>query len=337
MIFADHLSRNVHPNPSVEPTLPSLDLEISSLELNASPSKLELIRQESERDPQLLMLKKLIIQGWPKDIKECPTPVKTFWNFRDELSIIDGIVAKGNRIVVPMKFRQELLSLLHDDSHLGVEKCIQRAKGCVYWPNILEDIKSIVHKCEKCLVNCRCNQKEPNLPIEIPVIAWKTMTTDLFVINDKTYILVIDLFSHFPVIRKLAGERTHLVLDAIKNIFSDFGIPEAIISNNGPCYKSHKFAKFCQRFKIRHITGSAYNHQANAIAERSIQTIKHLMHKNPNDQWLALLIFKSTPITGIDKSPSELLCNRKFRTYLPLIQHTSELASKAKLCNHNDV
>ena len=127
-----------------------------------------------------------------------------------------------------------------------------------------------------------------------------------------------------------------MVLDAIKNIFSDFGIPEVIISDNGPCYKSHEFAEFCQRFEIRHITGSAYNHQANAIAERSIQTIRHLMHKNPNDQWLALLIFKSTSITGIDKSPSELLCNRKFRANLPLIQHASELASKAKLCNHND-
>ena len=78
MIFADHLSRNVHPNPSVKPTLPSLDLEISSLELNASLSKLKLIRQESECDPQLLMFKNLIIQGWPKDIKECLTPVKPF-------------------------------------------------------------------------------------------------------------------------------------------------------------------------------------------------------------------------------------------------------------------
>ena len=68
MIFADHLSRNVHSTvcPSNEPTLPNL--EISSLELNASPSKLELIRRESERDPQMLILKKLIIQGWLKDI-----------------------------------------------------------------------------------------------------------------------------------------------------------------------------------------------------------------------------------------------------------------------------
>ena len=132
MIFTDHLSRNVHPTPSDEPTLSNLDLEISSLELNASPTKLQLIKQESERDPQLLLLKKFIIQGWPKDIKQCPTPIESFWNFRDELSIVDGIVVKGSRIVVPFKFRPELLGLLHDDSHLGMDKCVQRAKGCVY-------------------------------------------------------------------------------------------------------------------------------------------------------------------------------------------------------------
>ena len=126
----------------------------------------------------------------------------------DELSIVGGIVVNGNRIVIPLKFWPELLSLLHDDSHLSTDKCIQWAKGCVYWPNIVDDIKSVVQKCERCLMNCRRNQKESNIPIEIPIVAWKVLATDLFVFNDKTYILVVDLFSRFPVIRKLAGEST---------------------------------------------------------------------------------------------------------------------------------
>ena len=66
MIFADHLSCNVHPEASRMPTIPDLNLEFSALELNASASKLENIRQESERDPQMLMLKELIIQGCQK-------------------------------------------------------------------------------------------------------------------------------------------------------------------------------------------------------------------------------------------------------------------------------
>ena len=113
--------------------MPNLDLEVSTLELNASPSKLELIKQESERDPQMLMLKELIIQGWSKDITQCPLLLHSYWNYRDELSIVDGIVVKGNHIVVPLKFRPELLAMLHD-LHLGIDRCIQRAKGSVYWP-----------------------------------------------------------------------------------------------------------------------------------------------------------------------------------------------------------
>ena len=145
------------------------------------------------------------------------------------------------------------------------------------------------------------------------------------------YILIIDLFSHFPVVRQLRGESTKLVLDALKDIFSDFGIPKSIISNNGPCYRSQEFSKFCSRFEIKHITGAAYNHQANAIAERSIQTVKHLMTKNPNDTWLALLILKSTPINGINRIPAELLCNRRFRTNLPIMKYASDLSDQAKL------
>ena len=124
MIFADHLSGNVHPAASKMPAIPDLNLEVSALELNASPSKLENIRQESEHDPQMLMLKELIIQGWPKDIKQCPLPLRSYWNYRDELSIVDGIVVKGNHIIIPTKYEPELLSLLHDDSHLGIDKCI---------------------------------------------------------------------------------------------------------------------------------------------------------------------------------------------------------------------
>ena len=64
-----------------------------------------------------------------------------------------------------------------------------------------------------------------------------------------------------------------------------------------------------------------------------IQTIKHLMVKNQNDTWLALLILKATPMTGIDRSPAELLCNRHFRTNIPMVQHASNLLGQAKLCN----
>ena len=149
------------------------------------------------------------------------------------------------------------------------------------------------------------------------------------------HIVVVDLFSRFPVVRQLHGESTKLVLDALKDVFSDFGIPETITSDNGPCYKSQKFSSFCARFEINHITGGSYNHQTNSIAEHMIQTIKQLMVKNQNDTWLAMLILKSMPMNGIDSSPAELVCNRQFWANLPLMKHASSLADQARLRNEN--
>ena len=166
-------------------------------------------------------------------------------------------------------------------------------------------------------------------------MAWMTVTTDLFVFQDETFILIIDLFSHFSVVRQLRGENTKLVLDALKDVFSAFGIPEPITSDNGLCYKSQEFNTFCAKFEINHITGGSYNHQANSIAECMIQTIKQLMVKNQGNTSLASLILKLTHMNGIDRSPAELLCNRHFRTNMPVIQHASDLSHKARLCNED--
>ena len=59
--------------------------------------------------------------------------------------------------------------------------------------------------------------------------------------------------------------------------------------------------------------------------------------KNQNDTWLSLLILKSTPISGIDRSPVELLCNKRFRTNIQLIKHASSLADQARLRNENSI
>ena len=72
MIFADHLSRNVNPKVSKVPTIPGLNLEVSSLELSAIPSKLECITQQSECDPPNAYTKKSNNTGLAKRHKPMP-------------------------------------------------------------------------------------------------------------------------------------------------------------------------------------------------------------------------------------------------------------------------
>ena len=109
MIFADHLSRNVSQESSEVPTCSGLDLKINDVYLNASDERCISLAHETDKDEVLVTLKNQIIKGWPKLRDDCPLSLRNFWGYRDELSILDGLVLKGTRIIVPKVCREEVL------------------------------------------------------------------------------------------------------------------------------------------------------------------------------------------------------------------------------------
>ena len=120
MIFADHLSRNVSQEGSEVPTCSGLDLKINDGFLNACDERYISLAHETDKDEILVTLKNQIIKGWLKLRDDCPLSLRNFWGYRDELSILDGLVLKGTRIIVPKVCREEVLLKLHE-GHFGVE------------------------------------------------------------------------------------------------------------------------------------------------------------------------------------------------------------------------
>ena len=95
----------------------------------------------------------------------------------------------------------------------------------------------------------------------------------------------------------------------MKHIFSRLGIPEEIISDNGPQYASKSFEKFAKTWGFKHTTSSPYYPRANGLAERYVQVVKDLLEKTKQDDkdpYLAMLEHRNTPMENY-KSPSELL------------------------------
>ena len=102
MIFSDHLSHNVIVRDSSnKPTCEGLDLKIHNIYLNASNDKCLGHATEMSKDPMMQALKHQIIKGWPHSRSECGKNLQDFWNYRDELSVLDGLVLKGSHIVIP--------------------------------------------------------------------------------------------------------------------------------------------------------------------------------------------------------------------------------------------
>ena len=121
------------------------------------------------------------------------------------------------------------------------------------------------------------------------------------------------------MVRILSNETSRSVINALKGIYCNFGLPKRILTDNGPCFKLHEFIEFHTKLNVSVEKTSTYNHQSVGAVERMVQTIKQIMTKNADEAWLAMLIFRATDIPGLHKSPGEILNGRKYRTGLPMI------------------
>ena len=148
------------------------------------------------------------------------------------------------------------------------------------------------------------------LPRELALVALALLKLDLFTCENVTFLLIVDVTLQFPVVRNLPSESTRSVLNALKGVYCDFGLPKRVLTDNGPCFRSQEFNEFHAKFSVSIEKTSAYNHQSVGSIERMVQTIKQVMMKNTEDAWLAMLIFRATDIPGVNKSPSEILNGR---------------------------
>ena len=133
----------------------------------------------------------------------------------------------------------------------------------------------------------------------------------------KGYIFV-DYYYRFIEIALLPSSPSSInTIQRMKSIFARHGIPEIVISDNGPQYSSKEFKEFAKGYRFTHQTSSTRFPQSIGEDERAVQTVKKLL-KNNEDPYLALLTYRSTPLKN-GFSPSELLMSRRLRTHLPAI------------------
>ena len=135
--------------------------------------------------------------------------------------------------------------------------------------------------------------------------------------KNTTYLIVVDYFSRFPEVKALSSTTSSSVINALKTMFARFGIPETLISDNGPQFSSLEFKEFSGVYEFNHVTSSPLYPQSNGQAVRSVQTVKHLL-KDSSDPHMALLTYRSTPFPWCGLSPAQLLMGRCIRSNIPL-------------------
>jgi transposase InsO family protein len=135
---------------------------------------------------------------------------------------------------------------------------------------------TVVEKCPEC-VKASVPRKEPLLITRLPEYPWQKIAIDQFILQGVNYLLVVDYFSRFPEVITLTETSSSKVISSLKSMFSRYGVPETLLSDNGPQFASHEFDEFANAYEFTHITSSPHYPQSNGLAEQTVKTVKKLL------------------------------------------------------------
>ena len=178
---------------------------------------------------------------------------------------------------------------------------------------------------EKCDI---CQSQQNSTPIvqkyisEVPPHPWHTLGSDLFYFQRIDFLVVVDYFSKYLIIRKIPSSTSSAVIKELGMIFSEFGKPQIFRSDNGPCYSSQEFRFFMQNWLVEHRTSSPHYPQSNGLAESMVKVSKNLIEKAVRQDlpWNRLLLdYRCTPISSEIPSPAEILFGRKLRSSISIL------------------
>ena len=305
--------------------------------LVASESLKRALKESSSYDPIISDLRPILQNGWPDRADQLAEHLRPFFSFRDELIIEDNLLFKGSRLYVPAESRADVLQRVHS-SHLGLQGCLRRARESIFWPNMTADITKMATNCAVCARVQNEQAKELIMAHEIPDRPWQRIACDLFQYQSIDYLITVDYFSNFfEVDRLITDKRAPEIIRHLKAHCARYGLPDIVITDNGPPFNSAEFEAFASKYEFQHRTSSPYWSQSNGKAENSIRTLKTILKKASEakiDPYLALLDFRNTPSEMFDTSPAQRLLGRRVRTTCPIDSRLLDVP-KAKTTKHS--
>ena len=218
--------QDVEPNIEKEPPI----FAVNTLTNFQEGEEKMALKEETANDPELSALHKLISEGWPPKRSSVPDNLKDYWNYRDELTVENGILLKSHKFIVPKNLQSVYIDKIHA-GHLGINKSLQKAREYLFWKGYTKDISEAIDKCALCQENAPSNPQRFQYISEVPPHPWHTLGTDLFYHRKQDYLVLVDYFSKFLIVRKLHNSTTGAVVKELSITFSEYGMPFIIRSD----------------------------------------------------------------------------------------------------------
>ena len=187
-----------------------------------------------------------------------------------------------------------------------------------------DQLGTLVLNCELCLKYSNSkHMQEPSLSLgqEVLLYPWTKLATDIFHFEGVSYLLVVDYTSRLKTVQKLTSVTGQHIARHFKLICSEYGWPETLVSDNGPCYTSEVFTNLMREYNMNHIPSSPHYPQSNGLAEKYVQLVKKLFYEAKEEEidlFECLMVYCKTPFSNSLHSPMQILASRSARSDLPI-------------------
>lgn len=339
---ADYLSRHSKPFSRLPA---SWKKETSELEktvwfLQYSPYtesiSMETIIEATQNDQCLQQLKEAINKGY---IPKSNTTLKPYRQVFNEITISDeGLILKKEKIILPESLWQTAVDKAHQGGHPGLSRLKRRLRSHFWFPTINQKATTKVNECQGCQLFTRKTTKEPLQPTPLPEGAWEDVNIDLFgPMPDNRHVLVVqDSFSRYPAAKIVASTKSTPVLNALDDIYMNYGNPERHRTDNGPPFNSQEFTDYSRQNGIQHTKVFPYHAQANP-AETFMRPLGKAMkiaynsNQNKTTALNDLLIgYRSTPHPATGLAPGNMLFRYGYHHDFPRTTNSDTEVAEAR-------
>lgn len=290
--------------------------------LSVSDRRLKEIIEETEKDPSMQIIIGYIQHGWPATIDHVPDSVRIYFCFRNEISTQNGIIFRGERIVVPHILRRKLIDCCHI-SHNGIEATLKLARTNLFWPGMNSQIKEVVKNCNVC---AKFAASQPNPPMKshiIPVHPFQIISMDVFYADyngsKKIFLVTVDHYSDFFEVDMLRDLTPLSVIAACQKNFARHGKPQIVVCDNATNFVNKHMLNFSKTWDFELVTSAPHHQQANGKSEAAVKIAKRMLMKakeDCTDFWYALLHWRNIP-NKVGSSPTSRLFSRSTRCGIP--------------------
>ena len=224
----------------------------------------------------------------------------------------------NNRVYSPEPLRAKVLDQFHE-GHPGITAMKTMVRSLIWYPGLDKAVEERVKSCHEYLQARKKPSQKTHTEWGKTERPFSRIHIDHFDFENKTFLLVIDSLTKYIECEVAKSTSASEIIELLTLIFSRHGLPDTIVSDNAPGFKSEELKSFYTANHIHLMNPPPYSPASNGQAERSVETIKKLLKKNTNGSMRVrlanvLLYYRNAPHSITGMAPSVALNGRKYVT-----------------------